>query len=283
MSAPIDRPIASLPGLAAAVARDSLGRLARPGALADETAIHEIRVATKRLRAAWRLVADHAGRSVSKRRRAALTELSGKLSGARDLTVLTRLAQHLAAAQTDGRLAMALDRVVAALIHRHDVAIQAARGDETLLREIREAWAAEIAAWESLDLAHPRALRRAIRHELRRSLHRARRDTREAARSLDPELWHDWRKAVKRLRYQREFVAASQGREPGKFDARIHRLGSRLGERNDLANLVAFADRLLADGDLSPAQYGALRQVAAAAEAVVIRNCRRLGRATLLR
>lgn len=269
--------------LTADVARACLDRLADPAALADETVVHENRVATKRLRAAWRLVADHAGRSVARARRTALTELSGKLSGARDLTVLTRLAQHLAAAQTDGRLAMALDHVVAALIQRHDLAIQAARSDDALLHEIREAWTAEIAAWEALDPAHPHALRRAIRHELRRSLHRARRDTRQAARSLDAELWHDWRKTVKRLRYQREFIAASQGRAPGKFDARIHRLGSRLGERNDLANLIAFADRLLADGALTPADYNATRQAIAAAETAIIRHCRRLGRATLLR
>jgi len=88
---------------------------------------------------------------------------------------------------------------------------------------------------------------------------------------------------VKRLRYQREFVAASQGRALGAFDARVNRLGSRLGDRNDLANLAEFADSLLASGDLPAADHGLVRKAIAAAESGIIRNCRRVGRLTFLR
>lgn len=272
-----------LSDLTCEVIQSCLNRLASSDALADETVVHEIRVATKRLRAAWRLVADHAGAVIAKERRSALTELSAKLSGARDLTVLTRLAQHLAANQSDGRIAMALDQVVETLVQRHDEAARAAREAAGLLDEIREDLAQEHAAWEAIGQDDHHAHRRATRHELRRSLDRARRDTRQAARSLDAELWHDWRKTVKRLRYQREFIALAQGRELGKFDARIHRLGSRLGDRNDLSNLAEFADSLLASGLLDPADHGLVRKAIAAAESGIIRNCRRVGRITFLR
>lgn len=275
----------SLSQLTSQVARDCLGRLDSPEALMDESTVHEMRVATKRLRSAWRLVRDITGRELEKSRRQALSELSAKLSGARDLTVLTRLAQSLAAAQTDGRIALALDQVVAALLRKHDEAVHSGPDAGELIAELRADWLAEIAAWESVAGIDPdpHHLRRAIRHELRRSLQRARRDTCESKRSLDPEWWHDWRKTVKRLRYQREFVAQTQCRQPGKFDARVHRLGSRLGERNDLANLAEFADAMQRDGQLSDADHGLVRKAIAGAEKAIVSNCRRLGRLTFLR
>ncbi|MCB1087414.1 MAG: CHAD domain-containing protein [Verrucomicrobiae bacterium] len=272
-----------LPDLATEVAASCLARLQGEGALADEEAVHEMRVATKRLRAAWKLVSDLAGSQIAKTRRHALTELSGKLSGARDLSVLTKLAQHLAAKQTDGRIAMAFDHIVTPLIHRHDLALEEARKATALEGVLKTAWEEEIEAWRSLDREHTHELRRAIRHELRKSLHRARRDTREALRSLDSELWHDWRKTVKRLRYQREFVAAAQSRAPGKFDTRIHRLGSRLGERNDLTNLTILVEAFMLDGELPATEHAMIRKAIAVEEASLIGNCRRLGRQTFLR
>lgn len=276
----------SLCQLTSQVARDCLGRLGSPGALSDETTVHEMRVATKRLRAAWRLVRCITGRGLEKSRSHALGELSAKLSGVRDLTVLTRLTQSLAATQTDGRIALALDHVVTALLRKHDdEALRSGAGAEGLIAELRTDWLAEIDAWDTVAAIDPdpHQLRRAIRHELRRSLRRARRDTRESKRSLDPEWWHDWRKTVKRLRYQREFVALTQQRQPGKFDTRVHRLGSRLGERNDLANLAEFADTMHRDGQLSDGDHGLVRKAIADAERAIVGNCRRLGRQTFLR
>lgn len=283
MSPPSTANAHPLSELTIALARNGAACLDKPNALTEETVVHELRVATKRLRAAWHLVKDQAPAGLCKERRAALGALSAKLSGARDLSVLLGLAQHLAASQADGRLAMALDQVVADLVRQHEEVVSSGIHSGELVEELRGDLASEIAAWEIIDHGDPQALRRSIRHELRRSLKRARRDTREALRSLDAELWHDWRKTVKRLRYQREFVAAMQDRRPGKFDARVSRLGSRLGERNDLANLALCADALGKSGDLSPEQLGLVRKAIAAAEKGIIGNCRRLGRVTLLK
>ncbi|MCB1063674.1 MAG: CHAD domain-containing protein, partial [Verrucomicrobiae bacterium] len=149
---------------------------------------------------------------------------------------------------------------------------------EEIFTLVRQTLADEMAAWHALDDCDPAVARRTIRHQLRKSRDRARRDAHLAKRDHDPELWHDWRKMVKRLRYQREFIAATHGRLPGKIDARISRLGTRLGERNDLANLAVAADRLAASGSLERREHGLVRKAIAAEEHRLMRNCRRLGR-----
>lgn len=274
------------PRLPRKLAEDCLASLAAPDALTREAVVHQLRVATKRLRAAWHLVKELAPKGVARQRRAALRGLSAQLSASRDLAVLDSLTQGLAANQTEGEIALSLDAVRDALHHPVDTADSNSMDSPSALLElIRQELNLEIAAWDHLSHAnddHARS-RRAIRHQLRKSRRRARRDARKAQRSLDAELWHDWRKTVKRLRYQREFVALSQSRLPGRIDARISRLGTRLGERNDLANLAAFADRLLSENRLDTRRHGLVRKAIATEERQVIANCRRLGRQLFLR
>jgi CHAD domain-containing protein len=275
-------PVRSLCEVAAEVAAGGLRRLDSAAALTDEKVVHELRIATKRLRAAWRLAAGQAGRALAKDRRNSLAALAAKLSGTRDLTVLSRLARRLADAATAERTRAAFHQLLASLGRRH-AATAPQRDSTNLLGEIRDGLAAEIAAWQALAESGSTARRRAARAELRRSRRRARRDAREARHSLDPDLWHDWRKTVKRLRYQRQWLALADGRQPRKFDARLHRLGARLGKRHDLANLTRFADDLLAAGDLPAAGHEQVREAIAAVESRLIRKCRRTGKRTLLR
>ncbi len=264
------------------IATSCLERLTGPECLTDETVVHDLRVATKRLRAAWQLVKPLVGTGLARERNRALREMSAHLSASRDQAVLIALAQALAARQTDDTITAALGQAGEALTE--EVAPSAAGSPDpaATLDTIRATLADEIAAWHSLDDCDPATARRAIRHQLRKNLARARRDTRLARHDHDPELWHDWRKTVKRLRYQREFVAATQGRMPGKRDARISRLGTRLGERNDLANLAAAVDGLAASGRLDRRSHGLVRKAIAADEQRVMRNCRRLGRQVFL-
>ncbi len=288
MSAALESPAFTsahpLAEITTSLVREGLDRLSSPGGLQDEETVHLLRVATKRLRAAWHLVQELAGKDLARERRASLQRLSSMLSASRDFSVLDGLLQDLAARQTDGRIALALDKV------RDRMRAPGAfpPGDEeNSVDSSRDAIGAileeEVEAWHRLEEKAPDHWRRAIRHQLRKSRMRARRDARLALGSTDAELWHDWRKQVKRLRYQREFVATTQGRTPGKIDARISRLGSRLGERNDLANLVALIDRYHRDEVLSGEEYGTLRKVIAREESRLISQCRRLGRQALLR
>ena len=269
-------PARPLSAAAIEVAQSCLERLGGADALADAGVIHGIRITTKRLRAAWHLVSDQAGKARAKERRRVLSAMAAKLSGPRDLAVLARLTRRLAVSQTDDQTAAALARMVARVAQRQTTAEQAVPHPAGHLEEIRGILAGEIAAWQALAQGIPR--RRAVRRQLSRSRRLARRDARKAPRSPDADLWHDWRKKANRLRYQREFVAMAEGRQPGKFDARLRRLGKRLGKRHDLTNLSVLADTLVAAGDLSAADHGLVREAIAAVESGLIRKCRRLGK-----
>lgn len=265
------------------VAQAARALLDRTEALADETVVHELRVATKRLRAAWRLVAPTAGRNRAKHRRHALSAIAARLSRARDLAVWTGLTERLAAAQTaDQPTLLALVRLHACLRQRR-AAVHPLPTDSGLLESIRLEFISEIAAWQALARQPGIPRRRVLRRELRRSFRRARRDARKATHSLTAELWHDWRKTVKRLRYQREFAAGAGACQPGKLDERVRRLGSRLGELHDLATLANFADSLVAAGDWAAADHRLVRAAIAAAESNLVQCCRRLAKKTFKR
>ncbi|MCF7730668.1 MAG: CHAD domain-containing protein [Akkermansiaceae bacterium] len=280
---PPPAPTRPLSEVAIEIAQTCLRHLDHTDALADKAVVHEIRVATKRLRAAWHLVAEQAGTAHAKGRRRTLSGLSAKLAGTRELSVLTRLTLRLAAAVANDRGAAALNQVAIRLAQRHANAAHPGGNATDLYEDIREGLTAEIAAWRGLAHDDRPLRRRAVRRELGRSRRRARRDARKTAHRRDADLWHDWRKAVNRLRYQREFVAIAAGREPRKFDTRLRRLGWRLGKCHDLANLVKFAADLLAAGDLTTADHRLVGKAIAVVESGLIRRCRRLAKRVFLR
>lgn len=270
-----------LSALTAELARTCLDQLSGPDALTNEEVVHDLRVATKRLRAAWHLVGAVAAPGVARKRRQALRDLSAHLASSRDAAVLDNLAQELAAKQTDGEIALAFDRIRDSLRDAESES-PSSEDQKEKLSLLRDFLRAEIDAWEAIENRNPADWRRAIRHQLRKSRDHAKRDSHLALNSTDPELWHDWRKTVKRLRYQREFVAAMQDRQLGPFDRQINRLGSALGDRNDLANLTALAERLNQSGQLAGRDYGSIRKAIAGDEQRILHVCRRLGRRNFL-
>ena len=260
----------------AALCEQCLAHLDTPDCLGSEEIVHFLRVATKRLRAAWHLV-KVVDRELAKNRRAALRELSACIAGQRDRDVLLALASELA---TESDQNDAFAPLLESLASDSE---PAPAGSESL-DTVREAWTAELSAWQSLDtqLADPASRRKIFRNALRKSERRAKRRSRLVitAPKADAELWHEWRKAVKRLRYQREFIAATQGRRLGIRDGRISRLGTLLGDRNDFANLIEAVESL---PELSPQQHGQIRKAIALRERRVMSSSRRLGRLAFLR
>lgn len=252
----------------------------------EEEAIHEMRVGTKKLRSAWHLVAA-IDPALAESRRNALRDLSAEIAEQRDRDVLVNLILELASEegakpaafsalenslQADSSNDLATDNGAEMLCHRIDK------------EALKKAWTEELAAWRSIaPKLEPISLRRRVfRNALRNSERQARRATVTALADAkaDAELWHDWRKKVKRLRYQREFVAICQNRTPGVHDLRISRLGTRLGERNDLANLSSAIDSLQ---DLDRGHCGHLKKSVALRERAILGNAKRLGRLTFLR
>ena len=270
------QPTTSLIDQCVLLCEQCIAHLDAPACLGDEASVHALRVATKRLRAAWHLV-KVAAPGLAKQRRIELRELSAAVAGQRDRDVLIALASELA---EESGAADTFTPLIEVLTREPDKTPDHSPSPEVL----RNGWAAELTAWRSLEqpLADPAMRRKLFRDALRKSERRSLRATRSALADpkADAELWHDWRKAVKRLRYQREFVAASQGRQPGIRDGRISRLGTRLGERNDLANLIATVE---GPPDLSQRQHGQIRKAIAQRERSILSSARRLGRLLFLR
>lgn len=237
---------------------DALNCVSNP--LHNEEVVHNLRVMTKRLRAAWKVVSDSESAS---RRKSALKELSALLAGKRDIDVLINLAQQMADIHPDAPFSTVVKSLEEQMTE--PVADQSGEAIRSILVDEKAAWS-EV-RFEGLEQT---ALRRAIRT----SQNKARQAARVAMVSTDPEEWHSWRKCVKTLRYQREFLAEIQNRSPGKWDARISRLGSALGARNDLANLTTIVESL--------GNHPGLRKAIAMEERKVLGNCRRLGRRNLL-
>ncbi len=239
---------------------------ASPRGLEDEEVVHALRVATKRLRAAWKIGAAAAGKEIETERADVLRQLSALLAGNRDLAVLVNLSRELAGRHSEPGFEAIVDHLESKF---------SATTDRDAPEAIKVMILSEIEAWRNVVFDSEEDETRAHRQAIRKSERQAKAATKEAMHDTDAEVWHNWRKRVKRLRYQREFLAQIQGRNPGIRDQRISRLGSRLGDRNDLANLTGVVAEL---GNNPP-----LRKALAAEERGIMSNCRRLGRRNLVR
>jgi CHAD domain-containing protein len=254
-----------------------LGLLDQSACLENEETVHEWRIATKRLRAAWHLVGS-ANRKFAKQRRSALRELSASIAGQRDRDVLLSLAIDLQS-ESDSN-----SEVFNPLLTQLSQNAEEEHLPQSTGEQLRSQWTEERAAWQKIasEFDSSITLRKIFRNALRKSERTALQSTRIALVDAkgDAELWHEWRKAVKRLRYQREFIAASQGRQLGVRDGRINRLGTRLGERNDLANLIEAVESL---PELDRKHHGQIRKNIASRERGVLSRARRLGRLAFMR
>lgn len=259
------------------VLRDCQRRLTHPDSLHDEALVHDLRVATKRLRAAWHLVGELSGKKLARKRRKTLRKLSAHLAFRRDAAVLDELVATLSESQPDPKASKLLGRIRDA-IREEPTHSEEQPCPDGLFEEVCEGVTEEIAAWEAINWGAPKKARKAIRRSLRKTASRARKKTGTALKDKSPEAWHDWRKAIKRLRYQREFVAQASGRTPGKFDGRISRLGTALGQRNDLANLLHYMERKVETGEFDKPDLKKMRAIIGRAEHEIVRNCRRRGR-----
>ncbi|MDA7597595.1 CHAD domain-containing protein [bacterium] len=231
----------------------------------DKEVVHELRVTTKRLRAAWKMVSATVSPEFITRQKNGLRELSALLAEDRDLAVLIDLATKL----HKNYKSSSFCEVVSFL--NENVAESESIDSRPIVESLIDQ---EKIAWEHVQFSSSTAEQRCLRNAVRKSRSRARFATKLALKDSDSEIWHTWRKKVKQLRYQREFLAEIQHRVAGKFDARISRLGSLLGDRNDMANLTSVAKKM--------GNPGRIRKALAAKERRILGNCRRLGRRNLV-
>ena len=208
-------------------------RLNEPGLLLarDGEALHQARVALRRLRSAFSIfrpvVADEAGDAL----RGELGRLSRVLGGARDLDVF--IAKRLGGADDAVRL-----RVMAERERAYDealVALDALRFRGVMIDLV--AWIAD-GEWRDAKAAD-QPLPEFAASALDRFWRRVKKDGRDLAK-LDDEARHEVRIAGKKLRYAAEFFEAlttgkKRGRRRDAFMSALGTLQEHLGDLNDLA------------------------------------------------
>ena len=195
----------------------------------DPEELHQMRVATRRLRALLRAVRPVADRSWSEALRAELAWLGRALGPVRDLDVLLEHLRAQAAGLEPGP-AEAFEPLLAKLEHER------AGARDAMLRALRKPRYLELL--DALDAAAERprlapdtsgTLSSIARHEFRRF--------RKAARRLPPEATddelHALRILAKRARYAAEFAAHDMQQPPTRFIRSAKRVQDILGVHQD--------------------------------------------------
>ncbi|MBV2149951.1 CHAD domain-containing protein [Sphingobium sp. AS12] len=221
----------------------------------DPDALHQARVALRRLRSALSIHKPMLGDGRAKTLNGELRWLAGELGKARDLDVLVERA-------TDGPLR---DRLGQARVVAYANAAVVLRSDRarTLMIDLAE-WIA-IGEWRSApDGQETRDL--PAREFAAKALDRFRRKVKKGGRDLedlDDEARHEVRKAAKKLRYAAEFFAAlyerkRERRRHKQFVGALEALQDQLGALNDLATAPDVLNGLgLADDPQAVALLGA--------------------------
>ena len=209
----------------------------------DAETVHEVRKATKRLRALLRLVRDHLGERCYERENLTFRDAARALSPARDAEVLAATADQLAP-RLDGRRG-ALAPIRRAARERLRAAHADAHPRKTAKRivgSLRRA-RARVATWPL-----PAGGWGALAPGVRRTYKRGRAGWHDAASKPTVTRLHEWRKRAKDLRYTLDLLEPVWPAVVKAMADETDALADRLGEDHDLALLRRFARDVAEDG-----------------------------------
>lgn len=224
---------------------------------ADEPdAVHQMRVATRRLRSALATFRPMVARSVTDPFRGELAWLGGVLGPVRDAEVQrARLLQAARDLDPDLLLGPVVDRIDTELRRRHAAArdVLLAALDDDRYRALRTTAIRFIGA-PPLDGIADRSERR-----LAAQVEKACRRVDRAAETVEPDATdpkglvalHELRKAAKRTRYAAEAVAPAFGKPATRLAARMEDLQEALGEHQDSVDARATLRQLGVTAHLS--------------------------------
>lgn len=251
---------------------------------ADPEELHAMRVATRRMRAAWRVFGDAFRPSRTRRYGRPLRRIARRLGAVRDLDVLISNAEgyqaHLAADEQPG-----LEPLLAAWRARRD------RARRRLLGELdSNRYRSYVAAFQAFAETEGEGVRRAGPAEPHRvrdtspsrawaALERVR-GYELVLDSADVATLHELRIAAKWLRYTLEFVRDPLGPDVGALVPRVVALQDHLGLLHDADVAAGLARHFLVDegSRLSAAETAAITQFAEARETEVETLRRTIGR-----
>ena len=249
----------------------------------DPEELHTMRVATRRMRAAWRVFGDGFRADRTRRHRRRLREVAARLGAVRDLDVLIDEAQPYLHAQTVGE-----QRAIAPLF----AAWREQRDDARVLL-LRELDSEAYGRWvdEFKDFVRTEGL--AATSTLPTAPHRIRETagsriwaSYEQVRAYEPVMrWadvatlHELRIAAKWLRYTLEFVRECLGPDSAALIARVVALQDHLGLMHDADVAAAMTRTFLVEraGRLSEVETAAIGRYLVDREREVVRLRRTIG------
>lgn len=290
------RPVGDAQALAAQVRRvagalldDALGRVRGPERAGTGKAVHESRKRIKELRALLRLTGDALvgadGQPARRRENEALRLAANGLGDARDAAVRVQTLDGLMERFADELSVNAFASLREALVRRQETAQAGGSDGFARAREILEAARARVDAWHVVLKDSPAPSRgsgaawQVVGPALRRIYWRGRRAMKGAIGTDEAEMWHEWRKRAKDLRYALELMRESAPALLGDAAASAKALTDDLGEDHDLAVLLASATSLFGgqgDGAAARSVAGLDRLVARRREELQL-NARRGG------
>jgi CHAD domain-containing protein len=200
----------------------------------SDTHVHEVRKATKRLRAVLRLVREDVGRDAYNDVNVIVRDIARELSQARSAVVQVSLLESMVEGDRD--------LLASTSVLHSDLAAEADRRRallvDPLVKDLTERFDAARAGIEHFELG-PDAM--SLEKGVRRTYRRGRRAMARAYETGSPLDFHMWRKQVKYLRHQMEVL---EGVNPVLVDglvADLERIGEALGADNDLTDLATAA------------------------------------------
>ncbi len=264
---------------AATSASDLPGRLAGAACDHDETVlsvlegqssltpdqVHQVRVAVKRLRATWRVMASVVDKKTARRQDKALRMAARALAGARDLQVMGETLDSLRkGARAYESEAIDAVRAQALAAEQDTVSPAIPEGLEGVFR-------ADLYLWRNLDIEADNAA--LIKKGFGRLYAEGRQQGLEAVVENQPALWHRFRKRVKYQLYQLEPLGDAVD-DAGISLKEFRKLGKLLGELHDLHVLDDHLRRRKKDcEDKEP--FVIVRQLIARVEADRVAECRK--------
>ena len=194
-------------------------------------AVHDCRVAVKRLRAQWQLLRPWLSRDDHRACDHTIRNAAQALAGARDTHVMAATLQTLAS-KADKPSRHSLSRVANTLFSDPQPQPETSHHQEAIIAFTRDQQ-----HWQSLALD-------ISDHELlvsglARTYKQCRNRTIKAQGGTEPEPWHDLRKWVKYLLYQQQSLADQHIHTPC-HDQALTRLGKTLGKLHDLHMLREY-------------------------------------------
>jgi CHAD domain-containing protein len=249
----------------------------------DSEELHAMRVATRRMRAAWRIFGDAFRPERTKRYRRRLRAVASRLGAVRDLDVLIQAAEVYRAELPAAEQAALEPLLDAWRMYREDARALLIReldadGHRRFVDDFRDFVRAEGSGAVAVVPTEPHRVRDTAPSRIWAAYEQVR-GYESVLRWADVPTLHDLRIRAKWLRYSLEFVRETLGPEAGPLIERVVALQDHLGLLNDADVASHMARAFLVDrgSRLSDAESAAIGRYLVSREREVVRLHRTVG------